>query len=90
MLGQIKRHGVIIMDSLAMEKYRFDRNNRVVVLFEKKRTQLAVMDRLQGMDEFIDLRNYFIFKNLEEPEKLRPESFYDGRVNIQGEQVGLY
>lgn len=75
---------------LAMKKYAFEKNNRVIIVFEQKKTQEAVIRRLQGANDVNQLENFFICKNLEEPEQLQVEYFADNWTNLQGEQVTIY
>ena len=89
-IKELYHHRVVIKKGLAMKKHKLEKNNRVIVLFEQKRTQSKTMEYLQQNEMFSELADYFIFKNLEEPEKLGPESFYSGWLNIYGEEVGLY
>mgnify|MGYP006902797206 FL=1 len=73
-----------------MKKYKCKRNNRVVVLCEKKTTQTATINKLQTEEQFEELKDYYLFKNLEEAEQLGPASFYDNRQNIRGEPTTFY
>lgn len=90
LIRQLHVHRIVIREGLAMQKYAFARNNRVVVLCERKNTQAAALRQLQTDPAFADFYNYFVFKNLEETEFLRPSAFYHGWVNLRGEKVGIY
>ena len=87
---QLLRHNMVIRKWLAKEKYAFDKNNRVVMIFEEKQTLLGTLKKLQNDSRFKKMEDYFIFKSLEDKEQLKPENFNGAWINLDGDSVSFY
>lgn len=90
LLEQIRVHQVIIREGIAMKKYGSEKNNRVIVVCEKRATEVGILNKLKEEAGFRPYGNYFVFKHLEDEKSWEVEQFGEGRKNGLGEIVSLY
>ncbi len=67
-------HGKAILLGSANEKYSFNKGYRTLWIFEYRSTMESVLEKLSGLEFFENLKEYFLFKPLEE---IR-EDFFQG------------
>ena len=73
-----------------MKKYESERNNRVLVVCEKKKTQESVIRRLAADETIRMYKDYFLFKDLAVIEKGNKEYFGKDWQNGVGEIVAIW
>ena len=79
-------HGKAILLGSANEKYGFNRGYRSLWIFEHKSTMESVLEQLNGIEFFENLREYFLFKALEEIN----EDVFEGWCNLEGTRRKMY
>lgn len=79
-------HGKAILLGSANERYSFKRGYRTLWIFEHRATMESVLERLNGIDFFKNLKEYFLFKPLEEIK----QDFFDGWLNLEGKKRKMY
>jgi len=82
-MTQILNHCLVIQESGAKEKYKFDRNNRVVIVFEFESTKNAVIKRAMNNPSFEKFKNFFLLSSNEGISK----DFENNWVNLNAEKI---
>ena len=67
------------------DKYKFERSNRVLIVFEHESTLVATLKRLSQDGTFAYMQRHFLFKTLD-----RIEPFFENWYLINGEIVTLF
>lgn len=88
-IEQLAVHREVIKKGIAMKKYGSERNSRLIVVFEKERTQKGVIKRLRMDEEFEVYKDYVISKHREETGVFSIEQFDKGWINGVGEKVDM-
>lgn len=79
-------HGQAILLGSANEKYDFERGYRTLWIFEHRSTMESVLEKLNGLEFFKNLQEYFLFKPLEEIN----QDFFQGWTNLAGKERKMY
>lgn len=79
-------HGKAIMLGNANEKYSFDKGYRTLWIFEYKSTMESVLEKLNRIEFFKSLKEYFLFKTLDEIN----ENIFDIWTNLEGKKRKMY
>ena len=80
-ITQIYSHCMVIKEAAAKEKYKFDRNNRVVIVFEHEKVMDSVITRCQVDESLKRFNNFFLFKS----NKMLEVDFFTKWKNLHGE-----
>jgi len=73
-----------------MEQYETEKNNRVLLRFEKASTQKRTITQLEAIGFPKEYENYFISKNLEDNADRSVPQFGHNWINLAGEKVNIY
>lgn len=84
LIKQLYNHLLVLEQGSASTKYNFEKNNRVVVIFEFESIKKATMKRLSELETFKPFNKFFIFKTNEE---LENNDFLNGWSLINGEKT---
>ena len=79
-------HAKAILLKSANEKYGFNRGYRTLWIFEHRSIMEATIDRLAQLSFFEHMKEYFLFKALEDI----GEDFFEGWRNVAGVQRKMY
>lgn len=74
------QHGKAILNGSANTKYNFERGYRTLWIFESKGTMLSLIKELTANPFFTHMKEYFLFKSLDEIEV----NFFEGWLNADG------
>jgi len=80
-------HGKAILKGSANEKYNIKKGYRTLWVFEYASTMEATLRRLEKNDFFGNLKEYFLFKSLED---IMSMDFFEGWCNLVGSDRNLY
>ncbi len=80
-------YGKAILKGTVNEKYNYKKGFRTLWVFEYQSTLDATLRRLEGNDFFGNMREYFLFKSLED---IVSNGFFGGWGNLSGSDRKLY
>ncbi len=83
LMTQIINHCLVIKESGAKEKYKYDRNNRVVIIFEFESTKDAVIKRAIANESLEKFSNFFLLKT----NQTLAFDFNNSWQNLYGENI---
>ena len=86
-ITQILNHCLVIQESGAKEKYKFDRNSRVIIVFEFESTKSAVIKKIKNNQSLQKFKNFFLLKTHTDLKEL---CFNDGWTNLHGEKIDFF
>ncbi len=86
-LDQLRKHAQCIELGSPSEKYNLEIGHGVVALFEFESIEKAVIDRLKNQSYYEDVKDYFLFKNLN---NLAVDTFFRDWKNVKGELISFY
>jgi len=78
---------LVIQESGAKEKYKFDRNSRVIIVFEFESTKSAVIKKIKNNQSLQKFKNFFLLKTHTDLKEL---CFNDGWTNLHGEKIDFF
>lgn len=79
-------HAKAILLGSANKKYRFNKAYRTLWIFEHRSTMASVLKRLNSLEFFKNLEEYFLFKPLESI----GQDFFQGWTNLAGKKRKMY
>lgn len=80
-ITQIYSHCIVIKEAAAKEKYKFDRNNRVVIIFEHEKVMDSVIKKCQVDESLKRFNDFFLFKS----NKMLEVNFFTKWKNLNGD-----
>ena len=82
-ITQIYSHCMVIKEAAAKDKYKFDRNNRVVIVFEHDKVMDSVIRKCQVDESLKRFKDFFLFKSNQTLEF----DFFTKWRNLHGDKI---
>ncbi len=82
-ITQIYSHCMVIKEASAKEKYKFERNNRVVIIFEHEKVMDSVIKKCQVDESLQRFSDFFLFKS----NNMLETDFYNNWKNLNGNSI---
>ena len=84
-ITQIYNHCLVIKEAGAKEKYKFDRNNRVVIVFEHDKVMDSVIHKCRDDESLKRFSDFFLLKS----NSMLQIDFFNTWKNLYGENILL-
>ena len=82
-ITQIYSHCIVIKEAAAKNKYNFDRNNRVIIIFEHDKVMNSVIKKCQADESLKRFSDFFLFKS----NQMLEFDFFTKWKNLRGEEM---
>jgi len=82
-ITQIYSHCMVIKEAAAKEKYKFDRNNRVVIIFEYEKVMDSVIKKCNADESLKRYSDFFLFKS----NNMIKSDFFNNWKNLNGNRI---